>query len=235
MKSKAILTAGAGFLGVLLCSGVQATVVVGSYSFEENELVDRVLSFRGSGMYDGSNYVNPVSSPENITDTGPITAPLSYLQTANFDGYRNVSMGLEFSRSRVVNGRGADIALFFLSDQTTNAANVTIGAQLKPLSFFNVFDDNGVQQGANGVTSDGVIYNNVRLMVAEVELDDFGFSADQILTDPFSVELIQLDSEISVSLSMVGAVNATVIPVPAAVWLFGSGLMGLVALARRRR
>jgi hypothetical protein len=29
--------------------------------------------------------------------------------------------------------------------------------------------------------------------------------------------------------------NAAVIPVPAAVWLFGSGLLGLVALARRRK
>ena len=72
-------------------------------------------------------------------------------------------------------------------------------------------------------------------MVAEVDLDDYGFSAGQMLTDPFSVEMIQKDFDISVSISMVGAVNTTVIPVPAAVWLFGSGLMGLIALARRKR
>jgi hypothetical protein len=47
--------------------------------------------------------------------------------------------------------------------------------------------------------------------------------------------MIQNDAEISVSVSMVGAVNSTVIPLPAAVWLFGSGLMGLIALARRKR
>jgi len=235
MRSKSILIAGAYVLG-LLSSAVQATVVVGSYSFEEDELVNRVLSFRGDGMYDGSKYVNPVSSPDNVTDTGAVSAPLTYLQTANFDGYRDVSMGLEFSRSRVVNGSGADIALFFLSDQTKNEVIVTIGAKLKALSFSDVFDGNNVQQVANGVLSDGQIYNNVRLMVAEVELDDYGFSADQILTDPLSVGMIQKDSNISVSMSMVGAVNATtVIPVPAAAWLFGSGLIGLIATARRRK
>jgi len=233
MKSKFILVAGACLLD-LISSGVQATVVVGTYSFKDTELVNRVLSFRGNGMYDGSNYVNPVRSPDNITDTGPISAPLTYLQTANFDGYRDVSMGLEFGQSRVINGNGADIALFFLSDQTSNEVNVAIGAQLKAVSFADVFDSNTVQQVANGVLSDGDICNNVRLMVAEVELDDYGFSADQILTDPLSVEMIQKDSEISVSIAMVGAVNATVIPVPGAVWLFGSGLIGLIASARRR-
>jgi len=234
MKRNSILVAGACLLG-LLSSGVQATVVVGTYSFGEGELVDQVLSFRGSGMYDGSKYVDPVSSPANITDTGPISAPLTYLQTANYEGYRDVSMGLGFDQTRVINGNGADIALFFLSDQTNNEVNVTIGAQLKSLSFFDVADDNDIQQGANGVVSDGQTYNNVRLMVAEVDLDDYGFSADQMLTDPFSVEMIQKDPEISVSISMVGAVNTTVIPVPAAVWLFGSGLIGLIALAQRKR
>ena len=104
------------------------------------------------------------------------------------------------------------------------------------MTFADVFDSAGIQQVANRVVSDGEIYNNVRLMVAEVELDDYGFSADQILTDPLSVGMIQKDSNISVSMSMVGAVNATtVIPVPAAAWLFGSGLIGLIATARRRK
>mgnify|MGYP001821111762 FL=1 len=37
----------------------------------------------------------------------------------------------------------------------------------------------------------------------------------------------------NISLTRVG--NATVIPVPAAVWLFGSGLLGLVGVARRKK
>ena len=56
-----------------------------------------------------------------------------------------------------------------------------------------------------------------------------------MLTDPFSVEMIQKDFDISVCISMIGAANTSAIPVPAAVWLFGSGLMGLIALARRKR
>ena len=32
-----------------------------------------------------------------------------------------------------------------------------------------------------------------------------------------------------------GDVGASVVPVPAAVWLFGSGLIGLLGVARRKR
>jgi hypothetical protein len=31
------------------------------------------------------------------------------------------------------------------------------------------------------------------------------------------------------------AANASAVPLPAAVWLFGSGLMGLVGVSRRRK
>lgn len=34
---------------------------------------------------------------------------------------------------------------------------------------------------------------------------------------------------------LVGTVQAAVVPIPAAVWLFGSGLMGLIGLVRRRK
>lgn len=48
---------------------------------------------------------------------------------------------------------------------------------------------------------------------------------------------IQLDfSDASAVPSLVGTISsATVVPVPAAVWLFGSGLIGLVGLAKRKQ
>lgn len=39
---------------------------------------------------------------------------------------------------------------------------------------------------------------------------------------------------VAYELNLVGTVGAAVVPVPAAVWLFGSGLLGLVGVARRR-
>ncbi len=45
-----------------------------------------------------------------------------------------------------------------------------------------------------------------------------------------------LDGEPSIYFNdaMISVANATVVPVPAAVWLFGSGLIGLVGIARRK-
>lgn len=47
---------------------------------------------------------------------------------------------------------------------------------------------------------------------------------------------IDFDNPVHTSLAQVAVdIGATVIPVPAAVWLFGSGLLGLVGIARRRK
>ena len=88
MKVRSMLCASACSLAVL-SGAVQAAVVVGTYSFEETALVDQVASFTGNGVYDGSSYVNPVSSPANVTDTEPVAAPITSLQTVNSDGYRS--------------------------------------------------------------------------------------------------------------------------------------------------
>ena len=71
--------------------------------------------------------------------------------------------------------------------------------------------------------------------VIEIDLDDYGFDAGAVMNDPLSVNLVQDDPNIAVSLSMAGDLNSAVVPIPAAVWLFGSGLMGLVGVARRKK
>ena len=216
-------------------SSAQAAVVVGTYSFESSELVDQVLSFSGTGMYNGTNYINPAVSTADITDTDSVYAPITYVATAPYAGYDDVSLGLGFGQTNVVNGAGADIALFFLFDQSNNQVDVTLNGVTNSLTFASVYNGSGTQQVADGVTWNGTTLDNVLVTVAEVDLSSFGIADGALFNGGFTVGMNQTGaaSEV-VALSMVGALNTTVVPVPAAVWLFGSGLLGLVGIARRR-
>lgn len=215
--------------------GVSQATAVTIGTFNLTALVDQVTSFTGTAVYNGVSYIDPVSSPGDITDNKAYT----FVSTADFDGYRNSTLGLGFSASQgdVVNGAGTDLALFFLSDQTGNSADVIINGITQSLIFSNVYDSGGIQQVVDGVVSNGTTFNNVLLQVAEVNLDDFGIGAGGMLgSGGFDVALHQgTGNSVAVSLALVGATNVTVVPVPAAVWLFGSGLVGLAGIARRKR
>ncbi len=60
-------------------------------------------------------------------------------------------------------------------------------------------------------------------------LTDDGISGSPMTTPPFEGFNANFD------FTSINATNVSEVPVPAAVWLFGSGLMGLVGVARRRR
>jgi len=73
-------------------------------------------------------------------------------------------------------------------------------------------------------------------------------SADNVLDLKFSLDLTEQHAGQGFSTNLIagaGAINnltvaprlaaATVVPVPAAVWLFGSGLLGLLTISRRRK
>jgi hypothetical protein len=84
----------------------------------------------------------------------------------------------------------------------------------------------------NNVQWDGQTLNNVELMAAEVDLGDLGVNS----LNEFTLSMQQTTDIGVVAFSMAGALNTTeaVVPVPAAVWLFGSGLLGLAGVARKR-
>ena len=225
----------AGMLALSSLAGVSqaASVTIGTFTLDA--LVDQVTSFTGTNVYNGEGYVNPVSNPSDITDNAAYT----FVSTADFDGYRDATLGLGFSsgQGNVVNGVGTDLALFFLSDQSGNSVDVIINGITQSQSFANVYDASNVRQVVNGVVSNGETYNNVQLQVAEVDLDDFGIDAGGVLGgNALDVALNQsTGNSVAVSLALVGATNFSVVPVPAAVWLFGSGLIGLVGVARRKK
>jgi len=232
MKARRTLVAGVLALSSFAGASHAAPVTVGTFTL--NALVDEVTSFTGTAVYNGTGYINPVATPGDITDNAANT----FVSTGNYDGYRDATLGLGFSTAQgnVVNGSGTDLALFFLSDQGGNSADITINGITQALTFANVYDAGSVQQVVNGAVSNGVTYNNVLLQVAEVDLGDFGIAAGGALGgNGFSVGLHQTaGNTVDVSLALVGAPNVAVVPVPAAVWLFGSGLVGLAGIARKR-
>lgn len=246
-----------------LASTSAAAFSVGTYQLDDSAVASSLLS--GSGMaYNGTDYywgsgsswqINTGSgwtgsaAPSELTDTGE-TGATTFLAATPDGGLFDLTLGFD----ALANGDGNDLAFFFLFDQSQNAANVTINGQTQSLALSDVHDDQGDQQVANGVIWNGDILDNVRLMVGEADLDDFGVAAGAAWGGGVSLSLL-LSSQLSdsgglpnvspdptqppvpMALSMAAALNTevAVVPVPAAVWLFGSGLLGLIGVARKAR
>lgn len=159
-----------------------------------------------------------ISSSGTFTTSGGSVAavltdhdPGTYAYSSDSGAY--VQLG--FSHP-IVNGPGYDLALFELGTPDTFKLSITLGGTtIQYLS-----SDTGFTIG---------MYN---LNVATINLDDFGLSVgatvDQIVVG-LDVQSIYGNRP---SLSLAGALNS--VPVPGAVGLLGSGLLGLVGMGRRR-
>ncbi len=230
MKIASGVVSGA-LLGALSFNAIGAIIDVGPYRFDDIAIADEVTSYSGTTMDNGVEFVDPLTSTELI-DTNAGT----FLATNTADGWNDVTLGMRFKQVNVVNGANADLALFFMFEQRVDdlaANNIGFsvnGTDFSPLSFTKV--TNPPQQVVNNVEwGAGQFLDNVLLLVAEVDLGTFGVDS----LNQFTLSMQQMTDQKVVALSMVGAINYTVVPVPAAVWLFGSGLIGLVGVARRKK
>lgn len=88
-------------------------------------------------------------------------------------------------------------------------------------SLFSTYDRFFERRGENGET----LLGDFRLSQAELTLSDF-------VLDRVEGEFLYYTAN-SISSSLTG-MDVSAVPVPAAVWLFGSGLLGLVGIARRK-
>ena len=120
---------------------------------------------------------------------------------------------LAFTDNNLVNGGGADLVLFEIGDADT--IGLTIGG--------TTINYTPVSTGSS--TTSGFTLN-----AAAIDLGDFGIAAGALVNN-FRLEMYQNGPDFSLA----GALNTAVVPVPAAVWLFGSGLLGLAGVARRSK
>lgn len=89
-----------------------------------------------------------------------------------------------------------------------------------------------LQDHQNDIHATSIVIEGERVAAAIVDLYSRGESGTQDYAN-----LTQLTISDSLSNSEFGSslFRASIVPVPAAVWLFGSGLLGLVGMARRRK
>ena len=165
--------------------------------------------------------------------TAPHSNPNNALGAPDYNGVNNCPD--DASCSFVSLGDGGSIVLQFTDNLLTGS-----GDSSDDLWIFEVGPD--VEDTFVDVSSDNITWHSVGAVggsTAGVDLDAFGFGVDSVfqyvrLTDDTS-KGGQSGNTVGADIDAVGAISTTVVPVPAAAWLFGSGLMGLLGLAKRKK
>jgi len=227
-----------------------ATINVGTYSFDENNIANTLISANGQSYSGSEDYYasgntwqsynydpnnlgwETTNTPSELTDTSAFSFLADENSTAG-----PLSVQLGFSNASIANGDGADITFFFLWDQSNSDTTVSINGTTQSLTYSNVFDDAGIQQTAKNITWNGSVYSDVQLMVATIDLLDFEYALGDTLASSVLLELSSTDSN-PAALSMIAGLNTALppspVPVPAAAWLFITGLLSLGFVSRRK-
>jgi hypothetical protein len=174
----------------------------------------------GGYTFDNNAFVDSLisSSGSFSTSGGSLSSVLTDTDagTFAFSWTPGASVNLGFTDNVLVNGTGSDLVLF--ETGVPDTFKVTL----------------------NGITNNylttytGYSAGGWNLNAVAVNLDDFGIASGATL----SSVLLGLDYDgggTVPSLSLVGALNSSssAVPIPAAVWLLGSGLVGLVGLRKK--
>jgi len=210
---------------------VQSSFAVSIAGKEFAAVADTFVGKSSSAVFTDND---PTQSPsESITDTDPIISPASGIMSGDSNAY----MDLAFS-TNVFDGAGLDLSIFFLGDdgdhsidltlfKADNTASLTRTYSITPsvANYTGFFVDNN----NNGVPDNGI---DTSIFFMDIDLADFNFLG----VDPLAKFRMDISGYSAVP-SLIGAYPASMapVPVPAAVWLFGSGLIGLVGVARRKK
>ncbi|OPY85041.1 MAG: hypothetical protein A4E72_02052 [Syntrophus sp. PtaU1.Bin208] len=174
----------------------------------------------GGYTFDDNAFVDTLISSSGSFNTsgGSLSDVLTDKDEATyaFSWSSGAYVNLGFTDNLLVNGSGADLVLF--ETGVPDSFSVTINSIT-----------NNYLTSYTGYSAGGYDLNAVA-----INLEDFGVASNAGL----SSILIGMDivgSGTVPSLSLAGALNSSssAVPIPAAVWLFGSGLVGLLGLRRK--
>lgn len=126
-------------------------------------------------------------------------------------------------------GVGANDAFYGLDDVDNMAIEIGPNGELQ---LFVVEDENPSDIWlATDVDGDGI----ADIIDLFASLGVAGSEATGFIVDPRGGYLVNIQHPASGNDALWSITQASVVPVPAAVWLFGSGLLGLIAMARRKQ
>ncbi len=198
-----------------------------SFTYDDATMYGAGMVVGNSLFFQPTNFVD-----QSLNGAGVVTANetliIDVLVTS--DNHSITSLGMFEEGDYIVNGTGASVAASGRLGVTSNAT--TCAGAFGPLacsssSIFNVagLGDTG---GAGADWSGGTSVNLA---------DTAGWGSDTSLQLSFQNDLTATTlatGEQGFIAKKFSAIGLVVVPVPAAVWLFGSGLLGLVAVSRRR-
>jgi len=210
--------------GCLLLASIPTianAVLIGGVEFPEGiaSFADSVLSY--DPVINGSQPTEPHRVPENALGIPDYTG--------DSDCTGNATCAF------VSLGDGGSITLQFTDNLLTGSGDAS-----DDLWIFEVGPD--VEDTFVDISWDNITWHSVGSVggsTAGVDIDVFGFG----ITDKFRYVRLTDDGDkddqsgrtVGADIDAVGAISTTVIPVPAAFYLFGSGLLGLVGIAIRKK
>jgi hypothetical protein len=156
----------------------------------------------------------------NLSDNDAAT----YLFGSSINNTTSAQLDLQFVDS-VYNQAGNDIAFYFVGDTTeSHSMNICFSNNCTPNSTLSAAFIDGYTMSIAGANYD--------MFAVVLDLSDFGFADNELLGD-FSIDLIAGDHNRLASIESFNNVSA--VPLPAAAWLFITGLGALGFISRRRK
>ena len=220
IRKKILQTVGASALLVLFASGAQAAAIpLANPGFEDVDASGGdVFGAPGWTDFGGGTFTTAAIAARTGTNSfkvfGTSGAFQSFAATAG-DVFTMSGFGKNSSTDPILNSSRILLQIAFF-DAFGNPAGTAAGGN--PAPGFNLFDSNDLT-----ATTPQDIWT------------EMGVGTAPAPDNTAEARFIVLGLLGSGGAGFFDDVSATVVPVPAAVWLFGSGLIGLIGIARRRR
>jgi len=202
--------------GVIVCISISANAAVVSTDWQN--LGDNLITHDTVSGFDWLD----------LTETNT----LSFNQVSGQLGAGDQFQGFRYATESEVVALWANFAVNLAAGAPTSFAGPDSGVQGAASTLGNIFPEFSTFSflaGASGI-------------IGEASSPTSNWVLGAAITTPPSVQTTyyskgQLDADNATGLTYVGSylVRPAVVPLPAAVWLFGSGLLGLIGLARRRK
>ena len=207
------------FCSLMASTAFAAPVSIGPYLFNDDARATSA-SFSGSVFENVSGAIT-----DNLDNT--------YIKGLSSDA----GVSLTFGNTALSNQAGDDLALFFLT--ANNTVTLDIGENLYNLTssqlFVNSadpFTDIGEKYMVENVLLSNGNIGVFDLSVIFIDLDEYGIGLNESLNN-IDLLLGNGQSYMSYAVGMHGPLTA--VPVPAAAWLFITGLLSLGFASRRKR